>query len=508
MKITAADMKMVRKKGAVKDHPMDEVAMPPKDEIMKHIGDTKHAGEAREILKKKYGVDDTYANKMIDHSMGQTTAAEGMSMTALKARRAANPVKPVQTTNIVRSKTGMGTLSRNSVDAERKRNSMSEENLEEGTFKVQVDGLPVMYIEGDSAGGIKAKLRKKFKDPKAVISIERITSAEKKKELRAKVAEEEQVNELSKKTLGSYINKASQDAADQMATSGYHHGKEYDYSQDIEDKANTRAGKRLAGIQKATKKLTKEGAMKRIATQDAEKERLGPKKAAGTGLDTFKKKVDKVEEISKDTAISYVNKANTDTYRQGMKSGMKLAQGDYSYGKADKKASNRGVGTMRALQRIAGVKKTSNRKDESVNEISSELAGRAYQASKDQTNYKKVTPTTAKKSDQGTKALAYHQRKSIDPSHTGTTYKGSGTDVAADHKPSSEPARKTSGRRIDDYRKKGYDVDEAKDTHVTKDGRTVQKGLWYYMNKRKKAGTSRPASAGTVSPEAMKKSQS
>lgn len=48
---------------------------------------------------------------------------------------------------------------------------------------------------------------------------------------------------------------------------------------------------------------------------------------------------------------------------------------------------------------------------------------------------------------------------------------------------------------------------EEKDTHVTKDGRTVKKGLWYYMNKRKKAGTSRPKSDGTVSPEAMKKSQ-
>ena len=26
----------------------------------------------------------------------------------------------------------------------------------------------------------------------------------------------------------------------------------------------------------------------------------------------------------------------------------------------------------------------------------------------------------------------------------------------------------------------------AKDTHVTKDGRTVKKGLYYYMNKAKK----------------------
>ncbi len=44
-----------------------------------------------------------------------------------------------------------------------------------------------------------------------------------------------------------------------------------------------------------------------------------------------------------------------------------------------------------------------------------------------------------------------------------------------------------------------------KDTHVTKDGRTVKKGLWYYMNKRKKAGTSRPGT-GTVSQDAIDRS--
>ncbi len=45
--------------------------------------------------------------------------------------------------------------------------------------------------------------------------------------------------------------------------------------------------------------------------------------------------------------------------------------------------------------------------------------------------------------------------------------------------------------------KKGY--------HKTKDGRTVKKGLYYYMNKRKKAGTSRK-STGTVSAKALKRS--
>ena len=42
-----------------------------------------------------------------------------------------------------------------------------------------------------------------------------------------------------------------------------------------------------------------------------------------------------------------------------------------------------------------------------------------------------------------------------------------------------------------------------KDTHVTKDGRTVKKGLYYYMNRAKKRGTSRPGK-GTVTDKALK----
>ena len=45
----------------------------------------------------------------------------------------------------------------------------------------------------------------------------------------------------------------------------------------------------------------------------------------------------------------------------------------------------------------------------------------------------------------------------------------------------------------------------AKDTHVTKDGRTVKKGLYYYMNKAKKEGRSKPGK-GSVSDKALKAS--
>ncbi len=44
-----------------------------------------------------------------------------------------------------------------------------------------------------------------------------------------------------------------------------------------------------------------------------------------------------------------------------------------------------------------------------------------------------------------------------------------------------------------------------KDTHVTKDGRTVKKGLYYYMNRAKTRGTSRPGK-GTVTDKALKQS--
>ena len=45
--------------------------------------------------------------------------------------------------------------------------------------------------------------------------------------------------------------------------------------------------------------------------------------------------------------------------------------------------------------------------------------------------------------------------------------------------------------------KKGY--------HRTKDGRVVKKGLYYYMNKRKAAGTSRKGK-GTVTDKALAQS--
>tara|TARA_E500000318_G_scaffold77046_1_gene71781 strand:+ start:137 stop:307 length:171 start_codon:yes stop_codon:yes gene_type:complete len=41
-----------------------------------------------------------------------------------------------------------------------------------------------------------------------------------------------------------------------------------------------------------------------------------------------------------------------------------------------------------------------------------------------------------------------------------------------------------------------------KDTHKTKSGKTAKKGLYYNINKRKKAGTSRTKKKSTISSKA------
>ena len=63
--------------------------------------------------------------------------------------------------------------------------------------------------------------------------------------------------------------------------------------------------------------------------------------------------------------------------------------------------------------------------------------------------------------------------------------------------------KKAGGGMIRQMYKKGKSV--KKGYHRTKDGRMAKKGLYYYMNKRKKAGTSRKGK-GTVTDKALKRS--
>lgn len=183
----------------------------------------------------------------------------------------------------------------------------TEDSITEATFKVEVEGLPSMYIDGASAGSIKAQLRKKFKDPDAIVSIERITPQDKKKELRAKVSEE-QVDEISNRAKGAYVRVAARDAAYQSSkgTSAINNNDSKDSNRQAIRNADRKRDNRLQGIDRATKGMKNE---------DAEA----------------------VDELSRDTLGSYISKASDASKHRGMPT---------------KKVDNRYSGVAKASKKI------------------------------------------------------------------------------------------------------------------------------------------------------------
>jgi hypothetical protein len=59
---------------------------------------------------------------------------------------------------------------------------------EEMQFKVKIKNLPAFYVPGKSAGQVKQSLRKNLRRPEDIESIDRVTSAAKKKDFRLRVA--------------------------------------------------------------------------------------------------------------------------------------------------------------------------------------------------------------------------------------------------------------------------------------------------------------------------------
>jgi len=96
--------------------------------------------------------------------------------------------------------------------------------------------------------------------------------------------------------------------------------------------------------------------------------------------------------------------------------------------------------------------------------------------------------------------------------------KGGGSDfgmlsvkAGIDKNPNPTQADRIAGAKMSD-RKKAMgggmmrkQFGKGGDTHVTKDGRTVKKGLYYYMNRAKKSGKSKPGK-GSVTDKALKAS--
>ena len=154
-------------------------------------------------------------------------------------------------------------------------------------------------------------------------------------EPRVRATESVTLDELSKKTLGSYVKKASSD----MASNAYNLG-----ARDPLKKPGSwdKAFKRKAGIEKATDKITKEEA-------------------------------ENLDELSKKTLGTYVKKATGSAVGLGA---ITTAQAMSSKGKADpddkRQLRNRMTGVSRATDRLT-------KEETDLNEISRDLATRAAQ---------------------------------------------------------------------------------------------------------------------------------
>ena len=61
----------------------------------------------------------------------------------------------------------------------------------EAMWKVEVEGFPPFYMDGNSAGEVKMALKKKLKKPKEIISIERIQKTDWKKNVMDRIAGKE-----------------------------------------------------------------------------------------------------------------------------------------------------------------------------------------------------------------------------------------------------------------------------------------------------------------------------
>jgi hypothetical protein len=81
----------------------------------------------------------------------------------------------------------------------------SVDDLFEAQFRVEVDGLPTMFIDAKSPGEVKANMRKKLKKPDDVQSIERVTPDKIKKHFRLVVRGEEDPTDINEEVTQTQI---------------------------------------------------------------------------------------------------------------------------------------------------------------------------------------------------------------------------------------------------------------------------------------------------------------
>ena len=111
----------------------------------------------------------------------------------------------------------------------------------------------------------------------------------------------------------------------------------------------------------------------------------------------------------------------------------------------------------------------------------------------------KGDPTGMGLKGQALKGATVNRRKGGMAKSSAQTSVIKGASVGGSREGSTIPGPKAKGSR------EGSVIKASKGTHVTKDGRTAKKGLYYYMNRAKKNKTSK-SGKGSVTNKALKQS--
>ena len=74
-----------------------------------------------------------------------------------------------------------------------------KDDISEAKFEVKIKGLDTMFVDASSAGTVKANLKRMFKNPKDIESVERVSTTDMKKSMRDKLAGKDRFHDLQKK---------------------------------------------------------------------------------------------------------------------------------------------------------------------------------------------------------------------------------------------------------------------------------------------------------------------
>lgn len=214
-----------------------------------------------------------------------------------------------------------------------------------------------------------------------------------KEALEAHSIDVEQIEELSKSTLGSYIKKASERVSDDRFDTGFDTGHSaadgYRFSVSKESfRKDSKALKRVQNIKKATDRLTKED-LDEMSQEE---------------FDSLIEDFEQLDELSKDTLKSYVKKAYADArnktssaahldaeskyYRDnaagsGVESHMRKMSSTLKQrsNEADDKANKRMSGVFKAASRLATNTRVTKEEIESIDELSKDTLKSYYNKS-------------------------------------------------------------------------------------------------------------------------------